>query len=349
MKNFHFIFFSFFVFGCFFVKESEASLCKKSDIISIKMSDDWLKAENLRIENERDLLEKYSSYISKREKPLTKEKYSCTKGINCDPLKNCQMHHESEKFHEVEYLIAVDTGITLAKSHCSTIGKCIGYNDFIHSLNVTASEDRLIDIKKDNAIFYHYFYSAHSKNHEAPFVMINFHTGSELHLQGKPNFSPDETKMIEIYSIDEKHELETKKKFFINIYEMNKYGEFVKINFPRKELVVNAEDDKTESESFDKITENEDFLSRNPSCGSTPHFHSWKNNYEVRLSMLPPHQANEGKKVILTYNRHEKNWECQDDAFPEFECKSYLPSSLEFVSNLNEEQINECKNPAIPN
>ncbi len=358
MKITHFqalIFLFFIIFqSIFFIKNSLASLCKKSDIISIEMDENWKQIEEARLANENELLSKYSEYISKRTKPLSREKYNCIKGVNCDPLKNCQMHYEPEKFHEVEYLIAIDTGIILAKSYCSEIGKCIGYNDFIHSLKVTASEDRLIDIKKDNAIFYHYFYSTNPQNYESPFVMINFHTGSELHLKGKPNFSPDETKMIEIYSIDEKQESETKKKFFINIYEMNKYGEFVKVKNASvkeedsKKEIVNTEERSEQIAEVSKIVD-EDFLSQNLSCGTTPHFHSWKNNYEARISMLSPYQANEGKKVILAYNRKEKKWECQDDAFPKFECKSYLPSSLKFVSNLNEDQINECKEESKTN
>ncbi len=356
MKKFNLVFLSLVFFQCLFVAESEAYLCKKSDQVFIEMDEDWNEREELRIKNEDELLEKYSEYISKHTKPLTKEKYSCIKGENCDPLKNCQMHQDVTNLHEVEYLIKVDTGIFLSKSHCSTIGKCIGYNDFTHSLKVTASENRLIDIKKDNAIFYHYFYSAHSENYEPPFVMVNFHTGSELYLNALPHFSPDERSMIEIFSTPNKNEGAEKNKFVINIYEMNKYGEYKKIEMPKKEEPEEKNTDAAnlpaevilgEAEvsglSSSKDSSVEDFLSQNPTCGTNPHFHSWKNNYEIRLSMLHPSHANDGKKVILAYNRKEKKWECQDDAFPEFECQSYLPSSLKYVSNLTEEQINECK------
>jgi hypothetical protein len=363
MKKIPFIFFSLIAIQCLFINDSEAYLCKKSDQIIIEMGNDWNEKEEVRLNNENKLLEKYSEYISKHQKPLIREKYNCTKGKNCDPLKNCQMHQDVINFHEVEYLIKVDTGIILSKSHCSTIGKCIGYNDFTHSLKVTASENRLIDIRKDNAIFYHYFYSAHSENYESPFVMVNFHTGSELYLNGMPHFSPDERNMIEIFSTPNKNEGAAKDKFVINLYEMNKYGEYKKIETPKKEEPEEKEKNKDEenlpaetildkTEINDLAAENteadeESFLTQNPTCGATPHFHSWKNNYEIRLSMLHPRQANDGKKVVLAYNRKAKKWECQDDAFPEFECKSFLPSSLKYVSNLTEDQINECREPVM--
>lgn len=345
MKKNNFFHLSLFIFQVFFTSQLHAALCKKSEIISIEMDETWQKKELLRIEKENELLSKYPEYITKRNKPLIKEKYRCKKG-DCDPLRNCQMHNNPEKFYEVEYLIAVDTGITLAKSYCSEIGQCIGYNDFNHNLKVTASEDRLIDIKKDNAIFYHYFYSTNPQNYEAPFVMINFHTGSELALRAMPQFSPDETKMIEVYSVKEQQDSEIKNRFFINLYEMNKYGEYEKIKESNEFDQETTNQTLTESKASNSDTTTkliDDFLLLNPSCGPTPHFHSWKNNYEIRLSMLAPKQANKGRKVILFYDRKSNKWQCQDEIFPEFKCQSYLPKSLRFVSNLDEEQIAGCE------
>lgn len=317
-----------------FFNISFATLCKK-DILNdpkmdIKMEDDWLKKEEERLVIEEQLLTKHSEYITKNTKPLISESYNCHKGKeNCDPLKNCQLHKDIENYYEIEYQIKTDLGIIIAKSHCSAIGKCIGYNDFIHNKFVTATEDRLIDIRKDNAIFYHYFYSAHSKNYEPLFNMTNFHTGSELRLNDMPYFSPDEKFMFEIRSVPKISEIAEDnfpRGYNINIYEMNEYGEYKLI-----------EPDEIDEQG--KVIST--FLSRNPACGETPHFHSWKSNREIRLSMLPAHEANKGRKAILSYNKKTKKWGCEEDIFPEYKCESYLPNSTKFTSNMAEEQI--CK------
>ena len=309
---------------------AKASTCKKDLAISIKMDDDWYIKEDLRIANEENLLKKYYDYISKEAKPLIAEKYRCKKGEICDPVKNCQMEKDVKEFKEIEYSMKIDTGITINKSYCSTIGKCIGYNDFSHTSERTAAEDRLINIVKDNAIFYHYFYSEKSKAYETPFNITNFHTGSELELNDLPHFSPDEKFMIEVRSVpNQEAPSDFPTGFNINIYEMNEFGEY-----------KNIEPNEIDPQNPDNIVST--FLSRNPSCGETPHFHSWKSNKEVRLSMLPPEKANEGRKVILSYDKKTKKWGCYEDFFPEIKCQSYLPTSTKFSSNLAREQIGNC-------
>jgi len=310
---------------------AEAAFCKKDFLVSIQMGDDWHKIEEVRVADEESLLKKYSSYISKENKPLIAEPYHCKKGESCDQVKNCQIEKNVKDIREVEYSMKIDTGIIIAKSYCSVIGKCIGYNDFFHTNEVTAAEDRLIDIKKDNAVFYHYFYSARSKTYEPPFNITNFHTGSELYLNDAPHFSPDEKVMIEVRSIPKKEDSgDFPTGFNINIYEMNEFGEY-----------KNVEPVETDPANPDKIIST--FLSRNPTCGETPHFHSWKSNREVRLSMLTPAKANDGKKIILSYDKKSNKWGCQEDLFPEVKCQSYLPSSTKFSSNLAAEQINNCQ------
>lgn len=309
---------------------AQASYCKKDFLVSIEMDDDWHKIEERRLANEESLLKKYSSYISKETKPLIAKSYYCKKGESCDLVKNCQMEKDVKNFKEVEYLMKIDTGIIIAKSYCSVIGKCIGYNDFFHTSEVTAAEDRLIDIRKDNAIFYHYFYSARLKTYEPPFNITNFHTGSELYLNDAPHFSPDEKVMIEVRSVPQQENSgDFPTGFNINIYEMNEFGEY-----------KNVEPAEVDSTNSDKIIST--FLSRNPACGQTPHFHSWKNNREARLSMLPPSKANEGQKVILSYDKVAKKWGCQEDLFPEEGCEFYLPNSNKFSSNLAVEQVGNC-------
>jgi hypothetical protein len=295
------------------------------------MDEEWYKKEEQRIAQEETLLKKYSNYISKEAKPLVFERYRCKRGETCDSLRNCQVERNVKNFQEIEYSIKLDSGILIAKSYCSVIGKCIGYNDFFHTKNVTAAEDRLIDIKKDNAIFYHYFYSAKSQTYEPPFNLTNFHTGSELYLNDVPHFSPDERFMIEVRSIPEqKNSGDFPTGFNINIYEMNEFGEY-----------KNIEPDEIDPENPKKIIST--FLSRNPSCGETPHFHSWKNNREIRISMAPPSKANEGRKVILAFDKKTKKWGCQEELFPEIKCSSYLPGTTKFSSNLAPQQLGDCQ------
>jgi hypothetical protein len=320
---------------------ANASFCPKKLQISIKMDDAWYEKEQLRLENEDALLKKYSKYISKKSKPLIPEPYRHYKGDAYDHTKNCQMEKDVSNISEIEYAMNIDSGIRILKSYCSTIGKCIGYNDFLHDKRLTASEDRLIDIREDNAIFYHYFYSAQSESYEPLFNITNFHTGYEIYLNDTPNFSPDNRVILEVRSIAKKDSTtesasefprefprEFPVGFNINIYERNDLGEY-----------INVEPAKSDPENPDKIST---FLSRNPSCGETPHFHSWRNNHEARLSMLPPHQANDGIKVILSYDKKSKKWGCKQDLFPEYKCESYLPNSLEYSSNISKEQINNC-------
>jgi hypothetical protein len=327
MKNFFLLLLSI-IFLSF--SSAKAALCKKDFLVSITMDDDWYLKEELRLAREDILLNKHSNHISKEEKPLIAEPYHCAKGEICDPVKNCQMGKNVKNIKEIEYSMKIDSGIIIAKSHCSVIGKCIGYNDFFHSSEFTAAEDRLIDIKENNAVFYHYFYSSKSKTYEPPFNITNFHTGSELYLNDIPHFSPDDKVIIEIRSIPKQEsEGDFPTGFNINIYESNEFGEY-----------KNIEPVEFDPQDPSKVLST--FLSRNPSCGETPHFHSWKNNREVRLSMLPPSKANEGEKVILSYDKKSKKWGCHEDLFPEIKCQSYLPSSTKFISNLATEQIESC-------
>jgi hypothetical protein len=306
-----------------------AELCKKNFYVSIKMDDDWNQKEQQRLENENILLNKYSDHITKQAKPLIAEPYSCAKDQECDEVKNCQMEtrRSARTLREMEYSMKIDSGLVIAKSHCSLIGKCIGYNDFFHTNKVTASEDRLIDIKQNHALFYHYFYSGEQKSYQPPFNMTSFNNGSELYFNDIPHFSPDEKVIVEVRSIP-KQELSSgfPTGFNINIYELNEAGEY-----------KNVEPAEIDPQNPEKILST--FLSRNPSCGATPHFHSWKSNKEIRLST----GSGEGKKVILFYDEKLKKWSCKDDVNLEFRCEPYFPGSTSYSSNLAMEQINDCR------
>jgi hypothetical protein len=325
-KFFLFLVISLLIFPTF----SNAKICKKEFQLSIKIDDDWHKKEDQRILHENQLIQNHSQYISKQKRALFVEPFTCIKNEECDPIKNCQMEKNPKKFSEVEYAMKIDSGIVIAKSHCSVIAKCIGYSDFFHNKNTTFAEDRLIDIQGNNAVFYHHFYSANSASYEPPFNMTNFKTGYELYLDDEPHFSPNGNAMVEVRSIP-KQDLQSDMPtgFNINIYEINKLGEY-----------RNVEPAEIDPKNQDKVIST--FLSRNPECGETPHFHSWKNNREVRLSMLPPSDANKGKKVILSYDIKTRKWGCKEDLFPEFKCQSYLPSSTKYSSNLATEQISHC-------
>ncbi len=310
---------------------AQASLCKKSLRVSIRMDDDWYKKEELRLANEAALIQTHTNYLIRETLPLIAAPYHCAKGEECDPLKNCQMEKDVKDLKEIQYSIVSDSGIVIMKSYCSEIGKCIGYNDFFHTKNVTAAEDRLIDVKKNNAVFYHYFYSAKSKSYEPLFNITNFHSGSDLYLDDMPHFSPDEKTLLEVRSIPKQDDVgDFPTGFNINIYEANEFGEY-----------KNVEPVEVDPENPSKILST--FLSRNPSCGETPHFHSWKSDREVRLSMLPPSHANHGRKVILSYDKKLKKWGCSEDLFPEAKCQSYLPNSVDYSSNLAWQQINDCR------
>jgi hypothetical protein len=325
-----------------FSQNSQADLCPKEVLndqkYQIKVDHSWRENEAKRIENEVKLLLKNSEYISKIFKPLTKEKYSCstekTASNECNLMRNCQLHDDVKNFFEVEYRIKTDLGIIISKSHCSEIGKCVGYNFFPHTGLVTAVEDRLIDVVMDNAIFSHFFYSAKNNYYQPPFNMTNFHTGKEIYLDDMPHFSPNKNFMIEVRSVDEKEKNSLNQEFpsgyRIKIYQINEYGEYNEI-----------ETDELDESDPSKI--NSTFLSRNPECGKTPHFHSWKNNHEVRLSMLPPKYANEGRKVILSFDKKEKKWFCYEDKFPDFSCEYDMPNNIDFFSNLSLNQIEICK------
>lgn len=329
--KFHFLIFTFYVFLS--SSFAEAALCKQDQQVSIKMSDAWHRNEEMRLVKEEKLLTQYAEYISKNEKVLVAEKYNCVDKKNCDEMKNCQMEKDVKDVKEVEYLIKADSGITIAKAYCSKIGKCIGYNDFIHDSKVTAAEDRLIDIKHDNAIFYHYFYSAKAEGYEPLFNITNFHTGYELYLQDVPRFSPDDRFMIEVHSVPKNENLakDFPTGFNINIYEINEYGEY-----------RNIEPEEFDKEDPTKVVST--FLSRNPLCGEAPHFHSWKNNREVRLFNPPLEDNSEGKKVILFYDKKLNKWACkEDDDFSDNQCIAYLPDSLDYVSNMAPGQLNNCK------
>lgn len=322
-----------FLLPLLFACTAEAAICKKEFKVAIEMEDEWYRKETKRLIKEEFLLNKHSDYISQEAKQLIAQPYFCEKGETCDKVKNCQIEKNIGDIREMEYSIKTDRGIIIKKSYCSIIGKCIGYNDFLHTSQVTAAEDRLIDIIKDNAVFYHYFYSARSKAYEPPFNMTNFHTGSELYLDDEPHFSPDERVMIEVRSIPKNENNADAadnfpRGFNINIYEMNEFGEYKNV-------------EPAERDAENKITST--FLSRNPTCGETPHFHSWKSNREIRLSMMPPEKANEGRKVILAYDKKTKKWGCQEELFPEMKCESYLPNSTKFTSNLANEQIENCR------
>lgn len=308
----------------FLSSTANAALCSKEKQISIKMSDKWYKNEEIRLKREEQLLEKYSNYISKNEKNLVAEKYNCSKKSNCNPMTNCQMEKDVKDLREIEYLIKTDSQIIIAKAYCSKIGKCIGYNDFFHDGKITVSEDRLIDIKYDNAIFYHYYYSAESEGYEPLFNMTNFHTGYELYLQDIPHFSPDDRFLLEIHSIPENKNLSKNFPvgFNINIYEINEYGEY-----------INIEPQELDKEDPTKIIST--FLSRNPQCGKNPYFYSWKSNYEARLINPISEENSEEKKVILFYDKKSKKWSCKEDEFFYNPFTEFLPDSLDYVSNIS--------------
>jgi hypothetical protein len=304
------------------------------------MSENWHKKEEKRLKIESELLKKHSKYIIRRNKKLNPEKFYCDKKKeDCDPLKNCQMvtkKQDLKTLQEIEYLMKTDSGFTIAKSYCTQIGKCIGYNDFFHNITVTAAENRLIDIKNNNAIFYHYFYSAHDKSYQPLYNITNLKSGNELYLNDKPHFSPDGKTMVEIRSIPEQARRIGASKsnfptgFNINIYELDKNNEYKKITLPQREPLGPT-----------KISPS--FLSQNSKCGKNPHFHSWKSNHEIRLSQLTPKRANKGDRTILAYDEKTKEWGCRKEFFPEEKCESYVPDSAEFSSNLSEKQIRDCR------
>jgi len=271
------------------------------------MEDDWYKKEELRKQKEELLLSQYAANITKESKPLIAEKFVCEKGEECDPIKNCQIEKDVKNLRDEEYRITSDSGIVIAKSYCSEIGKCAGYNDFIHSLEVTAAEDRLVDIKKNNAVFYHYFYSAHSQNYEHLFNLTNFNTGSELYFEDVPHFSFDEDFIVEVRS---------SKDFSIHIYKFLENNEYKLI--PAEDLDLQA-------------------------CGATPYFHSWKSSTEARLSQTPPSEANAGKMTLLVFDQETKKWSCKDEILPPPQCEYYLPNSIQFSSNISEQQIRNCR------
>lgn len=315
----------------FLTNSSKAAICKKEFQVSIKMSDEWQKNEEIRLIKENNLVEQYSNYISKVEKPLKVGDY-CSNKSDCDEIRNCQMEKNIKDFKEIEYLIKLDSGIIISKSYCSVIGKCIGYNDFFHDKKITASENRLIDVRQDNAIFYHYFYSADSKGYEPLFNMTNFHTGYELYFNDIPHFSPDDKFIIEVKSVPKREDLseDFPAGYDINIYESNEYGEYKNI-------------EPAEFDEQDKNKVISTFLSRNPECGKTPYFRSWKNNREAKLYNLPSEENPEGKKVILFYNKNAKKWQCRNDDSFSNDCIVYLPDSVEYISNMAPEQLNNCR------
>lgn len=341
-----------------------AKQCPEKYQIDIQMSDHWHKKEEKRLKIENSLLKEYSKYIIRRNKRLIPEKFYCEKEIkstcavnkkkgiihkpdsedcfienDCDPLKNCQMVTKKENLkslQEIEYLMKTDAGFTIAKSYCTKIGKCIGYNEFFHDTKITAQEDRLIDIKNDNAIFYHYFYSAHSQSYEPPYNITNLKSGNELYLNDKPHFSPNGKIMVEIRSIPKQaikigdSEGNFPTGFSINLYELGENGEYQKITPPQ-------------DNPLGPIDTSLPFLSTNPKCGKTPHFHSWKNNQEIRLSSLHPEKSDNGDRTILSYDKKAKKWGCRKNFFPEPKCESFTPDEIDFVSNLSMEQLRNCR------
>ena len=326
------LFLTSFIFVFCIMPSARAWLCKKEFMVSIKMDDEWYKKEELRKIKEDILLAENSKYITKEAKPLISAKpFPCKKGENCDPVKNCQVERHPENFKDIEYSMKIDSGITIAKSYCSVIGKCIGYNDFLHSKEVTAAEDRLIDIKKNNAIFYHYFYSDKSDAYEPLFNITNLNSGYELYLDDVPHFSLDEKVIIEVRSIEkDDSKVNFPTGYNINIYEINEVGEYRRIEGP-----------ELDPDGSEKVIST--FLSRNPECGETPHFHSWKSDREVRLSMMPPNESSQGKIVVLFYDDKLKKWSCKDDVLVRDKCEEYyLPGSNEYSSNLSLKQISNC-------
>lgn len=316
----------------FSLQASNAAICPRSLHISIEMDADWYKKEEERKKMEDDLIKKYSSFISKEEKPLGVEKSTCDKGEDCDFIKNCQMQRNVRKIRDVEYSIKTNSGITIKKSYCSSIGKCIGYNDFFHNSKVTASEDRLIDIKKNHAIFYHYFYSANSNGYEPPFNMTSFNSGNEIYFDDMPHFSPDENIILEVRS-NEKEDVEGTKipvGYNINIYQLDENGEYKNV----------------EPIEFDRNDHNvvvSTFLSRHPECGEKPRFHSWKSNTEAILTASPSEKSEQNKVILLFFDPILKKWRCKDDILSKMSCKSNLPPSTKFSSNITKKQVENCQ------
>lgn len=298
--NKRFLFFIIIFFSLFYSKITLGALCNANLSVNINLDENWEEREKLRLEKEEFLLEKYKKYITKKSKALVAEAFNCEKGEDCDFLQNCQVEKNIKNILEIEYSMKIDSGIIIVKSHCNILGKCIGYNDFFHTKNVTIAEDRLIDIKHDNAIFHHYFYSKHSNSYEHPFNITNFHTGSELYLNNFPYFSPNEKIMIE-----EKGKNEIKKG--VNIYEANEFGEYKKVEPLR-------------------------FDSRNLICKQDLYFHSWKNNKEVRF--LTSEKINSKSiKVIVFYDARLDQWSCRDNLSADEEIEFYPPIDSNFKIN----------------
>lgn len=320
---------------------ANAAICKRNLFEPIRMDDGWYKKEALRFKLENELVRKYGNRIVRTYRDLRPEKYVCAKDEVCDPIRNCQIEDDVDYVKEVEYLIKIDSGFFVSKSYCSVIGKCVGYNDFEHNQNVTAQESRIIDIRENNVVFYNYFYSAHLKNYKPPFSILNLRTGKEFDLNDVPKFSPDNRFIVEVRSSakQENQGILMPVGFNINIYELGQDYEYRKIEGDEFEKIDPKQlKDKSKAQNIiPKVVST--FLSRNPECGPTPYFHSWKSNTEVRLSMLPPKYADYGRKAILFYDKEKSKWECREDLYPESECKSFLPTSTRFSSNLTDQQV----------
>jgi hypothetical protein len=135
--------------------------------------------------------------------------------------------------------------------------------------------------------------------------VVNLHSGRSITLYDTINFSPNGRVIVEFRSADFCEECtESSSGFNIDIYEINEEHDYV-LTSRTEELDSNS-------------TGNSYFLSRNPQCGPTPFFHSWKNNDEIRISMTEPNNANSGARAILKYDLKTKNWSCKktDELFP---------------------------------
>jgi hypothetical protein len=249
--------------------------------------------ENLRIKNEEVLLEKYSKFISKKIKPLVKNQ-------------NAVYFDKDDNAKEVEYLIKTSSRKAITKSYCSIFKKCIGYNKFYGVPENINQEYRLIDVKKDNAIFYENSYSETDSNISQALLMINLHSGEEKYFFNKLNFSFDENFILDIRSEEYCHECTEggATGYNIDIYELDNKGEYI----------LTSRQEERDSNDFGKSH----FLARNPDCGPTPYFHSWKNNNEARISMSSPELANKGPRAILKYDKKNKSWSCKktEEIFP---------------------------------
>jgi len=295
--NFHPIALTLAFFALLFYPLTSKSQNQKNEVLEISapsqyQEKSWIEKELLRKQKEEELLKKYSNYITKNTKNLVKNDNAKFREKN------------ARESRDIQYLLKTDSGKIYTKNYCDPIAKCMGYNDYLDELD----EYRLIDVKQDNALFYESFYTLREVDAievGSPFLLFNLHSGEEIHLLD-PKFSPDEKFIVDIRSIPYCAECTENgaSGFNIDIYAID----------DKKNYVLTSRQEMFDSDQFG----NSYFLNKNKECGSTPHFHSWKNNNEIRISMLEPQDASKADRVILKYDSDKKNWSCSktQEKFP---------------------------------